>query len=276
MKNLFDTHNHSQFSFDGKKTTVQASALSAYEKGLAGICFTEHYDFFVPQDECCTETIQPQDFDIIGQQTEIDRVQSLYTDGFKVLKGIEVGMSEESREKAAEVMSANAFDQIIASVHYLENSDPYYGGYFKGKDCRQAYGNYLETIYKEAVALKDFDIIGHYDYVARYAPYPQDCIRYADFSDIFDSLLKYLIEGGKALEINTKSCSGSKGRATVLDTEVLKRYRDLGGEAISLGSDSHTPESVADRFDIYADLLRSIGFRWISHYEKRQLVQLPL
>ena len=126
MRNLFDTHNHSQFSFDGKKTTVQASALSAYEKGLAGICFTEHYDFFVPQDECCTETIQPQDFDIAGQQAEIDRVQRLYTDGFKVLKGIEVGISEESREKAMEVMSANSFDQIIASVHYLEDSDPYY------------------------------------------------------------------------------------------------------------------------------------------------------
>ena len=131
-------------------------------------------------------------------------------------------------------------------------------------------------MYEGITRLENFDIVGHYDYVARYAPYPQDCIRYADFSDIFDSLLKYLIEGGKALEINTKSCSGSKGRATVLDTEILKRYRELGGEVISLGSDSHMPEGVADRFDAYADMLRSIGFRWTSHYEKRQLVQLPL
>ena len=276
MKNLFDTHNHSQFSFDGKKTTVQASALSAYEKGLAGICFTEHYDFFVPQDECCTETIQPQDFDIIGQQAEIDRVQSLYTDGFKVLKGIEVGMSEESREKAAEVMSANSFDQIIASVHYLENSDPYYGGYFKGKDCRQAYGNYLETIYKEAVTLKDFDIIGHYDYVARYAPYPEASITYKEFSDIFDSIFRYLIENGKGLEINTKSCTGSKGRKTPTDLDVLLRYKELGGEIISLGSDSHSAIYVGEGFKETAEMLRSLGFRWSSHYEKRQLVQLPL
>lgn len=276
MRNLFDTHNHSQFSFDGKRTTVQASALSAYEKGLAGICFTDHYDFFVPEDECSTETIQPQDFEIISQQEEIDRIQSLYTDGFKVLKGIEVGMSEESREKVAEVMNANSFDQVIASIHYLEKSDPYYGGYFKGKDCRQAYGTYLETIYNEAVALKDFDIIGHYDYVARYAPYPQDSITYKEFGDIFDTIFRYIIENGKGLELNTKSCTGSKGRKTIVDRNILIRYREMGGEIISLGSDSHVATHVGEGFTETAGMLRSLGFRWTSHYEKRQLVQLPL
>ncbi len=276
MRNLFDTHNHSQFSFDGKRTTAQASALSAYEKGLAGICFTDHFDFFVPKDENCTETIQPQDFDILAQQAEIERVQNLYSDGFKVLKGIEVGMSEESREKAVEVMNSNSFDQVIASIHYLEKSDPYYGGYFKGKDCRQAYGTYLETIYNEAVALKDFDIIGHYDYVARYAPYPQDSITYGEFGDIFDTIFSYLIENGKGLEINTKSCTGSKGRKTIIDQNILIRYREMGGEIISLGSDSHVSTHVSEGFAEAAEMLRSLGFRWTSHYEKRQLVQLPL
>jgi histidinol-phosphatase (PHP family) len=185
-------------------------------------------------------------------------------------------MSEESREKAVELMNTNSFDQVIASVHYLENSDPYYGGYFKGKDCRQAYGNYLETIYKEAVALKDFDIIGHYDYVARYAPYPQDSITYREFGDIFDSIFRFLIENGKGLEINTKSCTGSKGRQTPIDHDVLIRYREMGGEIISFGSDSHSAIYVGEGFNEAAEMLRSLGFRWTSHYEKRQLVQLPL
>ena len=276
MGNLFDTHNHSQFSFDGKRTTVESSASSAFKKGLAGICFTDHYDFFVPVDENCTETIQPQDFDIEAQQLEIERVQSLYGNEFRVLKGIEVGISEESREEMGRVMSLYSFDQIIASVHYLEKSDPYYGGYFIGKDCRQAYGNYLETIYREAVAMKNFDIIGHYDYVARYAPYPDDSIRYRDYADIFDTIFRYLIENGKVLEINTKSCTGSKGRKTIIDHNVLLRYKEMGGEIISLGSDSHDAENVGDNFESGAAMLRSLGFRWTSHYEKRQLVQLPL
>ena len=276
MRNLFDTHNHCQFSFDGKRTTIESSASSAFKKGLAGICFTDHYDFFVPIDSNCTETIQPQDFDIVAQQAEIERVQDLYDDGFKVLKGIEVGISEESREEMARIMSLHSFDQIIASVHYLEKSDPYYGGYFIGKDCRQAYGNYLETIYREAVAMKDFDIIGHYDYVARYAPYPEDSIVYRDYADIFDTIFRYLIENGKGLEINTKSCTGSKGRKTTVDHNILLRYREMGGEIISLGSDSHDAENVGDNFEASAAMLRSLGFRWTSHYEKRQLVQLPL
>lgn len=276
MIDLFDTHNHCQFSFDGKRTTVESSARSAFEKQLKGICFTDHYDFFVPEDDPEIETIRPQIFDISAQQAEIDRVQGLYGNDFKVLKGIEIGMSEESRDKTIELMQTHSFDQVIASIHYLEKSDPYYGGYFRGKDCRQAYGNYLETIYNEAVILKDFDIIGHYDYVARYAPYPQDGITYREFSDIFDTLFRYLIENGKGLEINTKSCKGSKGRKTSIDTNVLIRYKEMGGEIISLGSDSHDAENVGDGFGFHADMLKSLGFRWTSHYEKRQLIQLPL
>lgn len=277
MKNLFDTHNHSQFSFDGKRTTVESSSRSAYEKGLAGLCFTEHFDFFVPDNDPEFETIKPQIFDIQAQQQEIDRVQNLFNDRFRILKGIELGMSMESRGETRRLLEEYCFDQVIASIHYLEKSDPYYGGYFRNKDWKQAYGTYLETIYNEAVELKDFDIIGHYDYVVRYAPFPQDSITYRDFSDIFDTLFRFLIENGKGLEINTKSCKGgSKGRETTIDRNVLIRYRELGGEIISLGSDSHDAENVADRFEMHAALLRSLGFRWSSHYEKRQLVQLPL
>lgn len=272
---MTDTHNHCEFSFDGKRTTAHRSAQSAFEKGLDGIVFTDHYDIYIP-DVPGEDVPRPQDFDIKSQQAEIERVDGLFPDSFKVLKGIEIGMNPHSLEDARNLIKAHSFDQVIASVHYLADSDPYYGAYFEGRDWKQAYGMYLEAIYEGVTGMEDFDIVGHYDYVARYAPHPQDSIRYADFSDIFDCLMQYLIHNGKALEINTKSCTGSKGRATVLDTEILKRYKELGGEAISLGSDSHTPTSVADRFDTYADILRSLGFRWTSHYEKRQLVQLPL
>lgn len=275
MTHFFDTHNHCEFSFDGKRTTAHRSAQSAFEKGLDGIVFTDHYDIYIP-DVPGEDLPRPQDFDIAAQQAEIERVNNLFPESFKVLKGIEIGMNTHSLQQARTLLGSHSFDQVIASVHYLEDSDPYYGAYFEGKDFKQAYGLYLEAIYEGLKCLENFDIAGHFDYVARYAPYPQDCIRYADFSDIFDCLMKYLIENGKALEINTKSCGSSKGRATVLDMELLKRYHELGGEAISLGSDSHTPDAVADRFDIYADMLRSAGFRWTSHYEKRQLVQLPL
>ena len=275
MKNLFDTHNHCEFSFDGKRTTAQRSAQSAYEKGIGGIVFTDHYDLWAP--EVPGENMPwPQDFDIIAQQAELERLQGMFNNGFKVLKGIEIGMNEHSRDNIRKTVNEYQFDQVIASVHYLKDSDPYYKSFFEGIDWKEAYGLYLETIYNEATLLEDFDIIGHFDYVARYAPYPQNSITYKDFSDILDTLFRYMIQNGKALEINTKQASGSNSRSTILDKDLLVRYREMGGEIISLGSDSHIPEGVADRFTEYVAFLKSLGFRWGAHYEKRQLVQLPL
>ena len=277
MKGLFDNHNHSQFSFDVKNTDIEKSAAGAHEKGLGGICFSDHCDFYIPPMKADFETSKPEHFDIAEQQKEIDRVQELMNDsGFKILKGIEVGMHEDCREKTARILKENSFDQVIASIHYIEEYDPYYGGYYDGKDWKTAYGRYLQTIHREMTWLKDFDIMGHYDYIARYAPYEQESIFYRDFSDEFDSLFKYLIEEGKALEINTKSYQKYRGRHPLLDTDVLLRYKELGGEIISLGSDSHDAERPGDEFAYYAELLRSLGFRWTAHYEKRRLVQLPL
>ena len=275
---LFDNHNHSQFSFDGKGTTVEISARSAISRGLGGIAFTDHCDYYIPTFKSAYESIVPEQFNIKAQQEEIDRVKEILCkdNDFKILKGIEVGMYEECREEIRKTLTDNSFDQIIASVHYLEKTDPYYGGFYEGKDWKQAYGIYLETIYREMVWMKDFDIVGHFDYVARYAPYPQDGMPYRDFSDIFDAIFRYLIENGKALEINTKSCKGTRGRKTSLDNNVLLRYKEMGGEIITLGSDSHNPESVAEGFAETAALIRSLGFRWNAHYENRQLIQTAL
>ena len=222
------------------------------------------------------EDLKPEYFDVAEQQEEIGRVQDLLGEGVKILKGIEIGMYEECHEQIRNVLSSNSFDQVLASVHYIQQTDPYYGGYYEGKDWKQAYGGYLETIYREMTWLGDFDIMGHYDYIVRYAPYPVTSIRYRDFSDIFDEMFRYLIYEGKALEINTKSYEGHRGRIVELDHNVLLRYREMGGEIISLGSDSHEPSRVGAGFPHFAGLLKSLGFRWTAHYEQRRLVQLPL
>lgn len=274
---LFDNHNHSQFSFDGKRSSIEGCAREAISKGLSGIAFTDHCDFFVPAMKAQHENLVPEVFDVAPQQKEIDRVQDLVGKGrLKILKGIEVGMHEDHHEDIRAMLSGNSFDQVIASVHYLDGIDPFYGGYYEDKDWKTAYGHYLETIYNEMTWLGDFDIMGHFDYVVRYAPYPETCLRYRDFSDILDEMLRYLVHEGKALEINTKSYQDYKGRLVSLDTEVLERYRRMGGEIISLGSDSHDPSRVGHNFTYFAELFKSMGFRWTAHYEKRKLVQLPL
>lgn len=278
---FFDTHNHSQFSFDGGRTSVEKSASAAIDKGLGGICFTDHCDFDVPEMKANHEALQKEEFDVLAQQAEIDRVAGLIADGafgkaaarkFKTLKGAEIGLQEKSREKIREFLSANKFDQVIASVHYLEDTDPYWGEYYKGKNWKEAYGRYLEAILKELKWLgNDFDILGHFDYIARYAPYTKESVLYRDFPGLFDEILKLLAENGKGLEVNTKTYKAYGLRTPQLDRDILIRFLELGGEVISLGSDSHDAGQVGEKFNYFAQYIKSFGFRRLGHFEGRQL-----
>lgn len=275
LGNIFDNHNHSQFSFDGKKTSVEKSAKAAETKGLKGLCFTDHCDFFVPPMKAAYEHLVPEEFDVTAQQAEIDRAAEAVP-RVKILKGIEIGLHEKVRDRIRDLVSSADFDQIIASVHYIDDTDPFYGGYYESRDWKEAYGHYAETLYREMTWLGNFDIMGHYDYIVRYAPYKQTVLRYKDFGDIFDMMFKYLVQEGKALEINTKTYKDYNGRVIEIDPDILHRYRETGGEIISLGSDSHNPERVGDNFEYFAALLKSYGFKYIAHYEKRKLVQTTL
>lgn len=277
MTGLYDNHNHSQFSFDGGRTSVVKTVNSAIGKGLAGVCFTDHCDFFVPPMKAKYEEYVPEVFDVEARNAEIDKVNAKCPQDFHVFKGIEIGVQKSERDKIAAHLEKYSFDEIIASVHYLDDTDPFWGGYYEGKTWRYAYGHYLETLYDEMVWMGDrFDIMGHYDYVTRYAPYPECSILYKDFPDILDSMLRYLAENGKALEINTKTYQDFKGRTPVLDKNILMRYRELGGEIISLGSDSHDADRVGFNFERTAALVSRCGFRYLAHFDKRKPVMLPI
>ena len=279
---IYDTHAHSQFSFDGERTTVEKSTKAAIEKGLGGICFTDHCDFYVPPMKADFEPIVNEEFNVPAQQAEIDRVRGLILDGeygraaakkFRLLKGVEIGLYNSCRPKIKEYVASHQFDEIIASVHYLDDVDPYCGGvYYKGKNWKEAYGHYLETILKEAKWLGEgFDIIGHFDYVARYAPYPKESITYHDFADLFDELLTFLAQNGKGLEINTKTYKKYGLRTPELDRDILIRFLELGGEILTLGSDAHDTERIGDKFDYYAQFIKPCGFRRLGHFENRKV-----
>ena len=96
------------------------------------------------------------------------------------------------------------------------------------------------------------------------------------FSDILDPMLEYLAHEGKAIEINTKTYIDYNGRTPVLDRNILLRFKELGGEFISLGSDSHDPGRPGADFPYYAELVRSLGFRYLTHFEHRRPVPLPI
>ena len=113
---LFDNHNHSQFSFDGSRTSVEASACAAAAAGLGGICFSDHCDHYIPPMKASFADIVPEYFDVGQQQAEITRVQETMGDRVKILKGIEKHIERGFRNESS---SPKRFTNPIAKLVFI-------------------------------------------------------------------------------------------------------------------------------------------------------------
>lgn len=267
---LFDNHSHSYFSADSRMDVVDA-VKTAYERGLGGLCLTDHLDFDPPAG------VADFTFDVPSQQTAIDEdVKFLGLNGrggkygdFQLLKGVEIGLQDKSMSTIRKILADNRFDCVIASLHLIDGHDPYFGDYYRPYDWRYAYGHYLEEFDRLIRVMPDFDILGHYDYIVRYPDYKEVTIYYSDFADVLDSILTFLVQNGKTLEINTKTYQLYRGRHPELDITILKRFRELGGEAVSFGSDAHDITRIADRFDWCRQTALAAGLRYEVYYKDR-------
>ena len=85
---------------------------------------------------------------------------------------------------------------------------------------------------------------------------------------INDEILKELIHNGKGIEINT----GGLFHLPFANPhkKILMRYRELGGEILTTGSDGHTPERIAHAFDKLPELLKECGFKYTTIFKNRK------
>lgn len=296
---FYDTHIHSQFSPDSRLTIDEAvniakqqnlhysqslnrpnslpdlCNLSHGQKGndsqsgryaIRGVSFTDHLDLDAPRNNGRFL------FDIKEQQKGILKLENEINDStISLLKGIEVGLQPHSIQHSKEYISQHNFDIIIASLHFIDGKDPYIGGYFDDKNYHQAFSRALELIYQTCSQFENFDVVGHFDYVARYSPYDVYNITYSQFGDYLDPILKYLAQNGKALEVNTKTYSlHPNGHIQELDTAILKRFKEIGGELITLGSDAHSYSRIGDKFDYFWDIIHSCGFNYLTYFKNRK------
>ncbi len=72
----------------------------------------------------------------------------------------------------------------------------------------------------------------------------------------------------KGIELNTAALAKGMKEPNPC-TDVLKRYRELGGEIVTIGSDAHKPEQIAFAFDRAARILISCGFKYYTTFENR-------
>ena len=299
---MTDTHIHSQFSLDSKMPIVDACE-AAMQLGLSGICFTDHLDYDYPgyDDQFFV------DFEDYFHQLGALRTQF---PELSIGIGIEVGIQPHVLEKTQAVVSNYPFEYVISSVHILENMDIGLPDYYQERSHQEACTQYLKEILFSIKAFSDFDVLGHIDYMRRYLPTYKveqsesacqtggivcrtdgsdcqidgpDCqigrsqaseqrtMLYADHSDIMDEILHILIQNDKGLEWNTAGIRKNI-EPKFTDIQIYKRYLELGGDKITLGSDAHSAEYIGSGFPESVELLKSIGVRYLTHYQNRKPV----
>lgn len=260
-----DYHLHSSFSGDSdaamEDMVVRATALD-----LTEICFTEHMDFDYP-----VTLDTPAGFfevDTLSYRRKLDSLRRKYAGQVKVRFGIELGMQPHLHAQNAAYVAKHDFDFVIASTHIAGRMDPYLPAFFAGRSQEEAYRAYFGEALACMQSFSDFDVYGHIDYVIRYGPRRDDNYTYDQYRDLFEKMIHTILSKGKGIELNTGGLRRGLRQAHPC-TAFLKRYRKLGGEIITVGSDAHTPPDMASDFAKASELLKDCGFLRYCTFEKR-------
>ena len=257
---MFDYHIHTSVSFDSKESAENALA-AARAKGLREVCFTDHYDFrFEPN--------EPHD---LFTKESYDRAYGKLTlPGISVKRGVEFGLTSWNAPELGRLCREYDFDFVLGSVHYADGYDPYMKEYWEGKTVVQAFRGYLERVLECVRAHTDFDVLGHLNYVCKSPNNPtRSPLFYKDYSDICDEIMRELAKRGKGLEINTSGVG--KVGDFLPNADFLRRFRELGGEIVTVGSDAHTSDRVGEYSTEALEILKDI-FGYVCTFDKRKPV----
>lgn len=259
-----DFHLHTSHSSDSK-APMESMILKAVDLGLTKICFTEHQDYDYPEND--------EHFDfLLDTQTykkELFTLKDKYKDHIQVLFGTEIGLMPTTYDKCSDFARSENFDFIIGSTHIVDQMDPYESIFFETYPGKQGLTRYLEVILENIQTYHDYCVYGHLDYAVRYCPDKNYHFVYKDYADLIEEILRTVIEDGKGIEVNTGGYKYGLGYPNP-HPDVLKRYRELGGEILTIGSDGHCPEHMAYDFSKLPDLLTSVGFRYYTVFKDQK------
>lgn len=253
---LTDYHVHCDYSADST-TPLRPQLEAARAAGVVQLCFTDHVDF----DD---SGLPPAD--LAARDAAIEALRADFPD-IAIRRGAEISLKNEAVAAATlAYCKGRDLDFVIASLHIVDGVDAYYPEFFEGRTQAENYARYLDFTAKVLPTNPIFSVLGHYDFCAKFAPYAERSVRYAHAADAFDSLFRYLVQAGKGLEINTSAWWD--GPAWGLD--VLRRYRELGGEFITTGSDAHQSDRVGKRLGEALELARAAGIPYVATFERME------
>lgn len=264
---MYDYHTHSFFS-DDCSTPMKDMIDAACKLGLKEIAVTDHFD---PD---YVDRNFPFELDFPGYHKALNEAKETYQSRIKVLKGVEIGIQHgETMEKCIKAAKAFDYDFIIGSFHCAEGYALYGNEFFNGRPAEDSYVAFYRYMLDCLKKYKDYDVIGHINVIDRYTDRIPDSSVYMD---LVEEVLKLVIADGKGIEINTSSFRYGMGERTTPSKEILRLYKELGGEIITIGSDAHRTKDLGYYFGHAVEMIKASGINYLATFEQRRLKPLKL
>lgn len=266
---LIDCHIHSTCSDDGRDPMLDMARASCYS-GVRYLCFTDHVDL----DDYRTGLPDP------GCFSSRETTRAAYREtlaaapaNISVRLGVELGEGNHDPARAKAIAASPEFDFVLGSLHNVRGMQDFYGlDYNSEADCKKLFDLYVSELL-ELSKLDFYDSMAHIGYPIRYARragFTSLAINMSTYGDELTVLLQNLIDGGRGIEINTAGYRDELIGGPIPSSDVLRRYRDLGGEIVTIGSDAHSVSQAAAGLRPGLELLQRVGFTRAAVFEKRK------
>lgn len=265
-----DYHVHTQFS-DDSVYPMEQIIKDAIAMQMEEICFTDHVDYGIKEDQNCARPVVYRgaypltNVDYPAYTAKIKELQSIYGAQLSIKLGLEFGVQTHTIPQYNALFPQYPFDFIILSIHQVEDQELWTQDFQKGRSQKEYNERYYEEMLNIVKVYQNYSVLGHMDLIARYGKngiYPFEKIE-----PVVSEILKIVIQNGKGLELNT-SYHRYRLKDTTPSIDIIKLYRQLGGEIITVGSDSHEPEHLGAYIKEAKHLLKSLGFRFFCTYDK--------
>lgn len=267
---LADYHNHSTVSPDSR-TPLTVLCKKAVEAGLHELCVTDHWNLV---DQRGQPLQRP--FDWSRSLKEWKTCRTRFSGQLELRLGLEVGNGVIDMAATAETLKLPQLDFVIGSLHNAGEKYDLVGTFtaahaVKSKaEAEAIIDDYVELL-GQVAATEDYDVLGHINYLLRYLP-PEYHLTLEPWWDQLAEVMKTVISKGKGIEVNTTQ--GSADPAEWLP--YLKLYKDLGGQVLTFGSDSHRPHQVGGLIREAQEVARQAGFKWQTTFKHRTAFFCPL
>lgn len=254
-KMLADYHVHTYYS-DDSQCPMEDMVKKALNLNLDELAFTDHVDYGVKWDLNC---------DYKAYFQEIHELQKKYGERLTIKAGIEFGVQVHTIAQFQKDFQSYPFDFVILSNHQIQNREFWNYDFQQGKSQADFNREYYEAIYQVVKSYKDYSVLGHLDMIKRYdtyGGYPDEKVMH-----IVEKILLQVIADGKGIEVNTSSFRYGLKDLTP-SRAILRNYLQLGGNILTIGSDSHETVYLAHHFEQVRGILKELGFKQFCTFEK--------